>query len=281
MTDPEDDLDRPRPVKAYRNETFLSSRAGRPLRIQAEYLEPQARFEALGIQDTIVFFGSARIPSREDALAHRDAVREHGGDVDAAERKLAASRYYEEARDLAYRMTTWSKGLRDDERRGPRRRFVVCTGGGPGLMEAANRGASEAGGMSVGLNISLPHEQRGNPYITHNLTFEFHYFMMRKFWFAYLAKALVIFPGGFGTLDELFELLTLLQTGKLRKNLPIVLYGSEYWNEVVNLDAMVKWGTLEADDLALFHRADTVEEAFAFLTQELEAKFLTRPGPEL
>lgn len=280
MNDPED-RGQPRPPKAYRNEAFLSSRGGRPLRIQAEYLEPQQRFEEEGVQDTIVFFGSAKVTSKEDAEAHLAAVREHGGDVAGAERGLAMSRYYEEARELANRLTCWSKGLKEDERRGPRRRFVICTGGGPGIMEAANRGASEADGLNVGLNISLPREQTGNPYITHSLSFEFHYFMMRKFWFAYLAKALVIFPGGFGTLDELFELLTLLQTGKLHKTIPIVLYGRDYWDEVVNFDAMVKWGTIDADELALFHRADTVDDAFAYLTGELEAKFLLTPGPVL
>lgn len=270
-----------RPNKAYRNEAFLKSRDGRPVRIQSEYLEPHARFEEQGIQDTIVFFGSARIPSRDAAQTHLDAVRAHGGDATQAEHSLAASRFYEDARELSRRLTEWSINLRDQERRGPRRRFVICTGGGPGIMEAANRGAQDADGLSIGLNISLPHEQAGNAFITPELSFEFHYFMMRKFWFAYLAKALVIFPGGFGTLDELFELLTLLQTGKLHKKIPIVLFGSDYWDEVVNLDALVKWGTVAADDLALFHRVDSVDEAYRLITAELEEKFLLCPGAEL
>ena len=274
----DDDTSAQRPPKAYRDESFITSREGRPLRIQTEYLEPLARFEAEGVSDTIVFFGSARIPSREDATKHLAAVREHGGDLDGAQQQLAASRYYEDARTLAGRLTSWSKSLKDVDRRGDHRRFVVCTGGGPGIMEAANRGASEAGGLNVGLNISLPHEQAPNPYITRALNFEFHYFMMRKFWFAYLAKALVIFPGGFGTLDELFELLTLSQTGKLRKDIPIVLFGTDYWDEAVNLD---KWGTVAADDLDRLYRTDSIDGAFDYLTRELEEKFLLHPGPVL
>lgn len=280
MTDPENHGPR-RPPKAYRNEAFITARAGRPLRIQSEYMEPHARFEEAGVQDTIVFFGSARIPSRADAEAHLEAVRAHGGDLDAAEWALDASRYYEDARELANRLTRWSKDLLCEERRGPHRRFVICTGGGPGIMEAANRGASEANGLNVGLNISLPHEQVGNAYITRELAFDFHYFMMRKFWFAYLAKALVVFPGGFGTLDELFELLTLRQTGKLRKTIPIVLYGKDYWEEVVNFDALVRWGTISADDLDLFSITDSVDAAFAVVTRELEEKFLKNPGADL
>lgn len=280
MNDPED-LGPPRPPKAYRNEAFITSRPGRPLRIQAEYVEPQARFEAEGVQDTIVFFGSSRILSRADAEAHLEAVRTHGGDVEAAERGLDSSRYYEDARELANRLTCWSKGLSAKERRGPHRRFVVCTGGGPGIMEAANRGASEAGGLNVGLNISLPHEQYSNPYITHDLMFDFHYFMMRKFWFAYLAKALVVFPGGFGTLDEVFELLTLRQTGKLRKSIPIVLFGRDFWEDVIDFSALVRWGTVSADDLDLFSVTDSVDEAFSLITAELKAKFLATLGPDL
>ena len=261
------------PVKAYRNVPFLNSRDARPLRILSEYLEPDARFEDLEVSDTIVFFGSARIPPRDDAAARLEAARTHGGDVAAAEKWLAMSRYYEDARELASRLTKWSKGLK-----GRRRRFVVCTGGGPGIMEAANRGASEAKGMNIGLTISIPGEPHDNPYITRELSFEFHYFFMRKFWFIYLAKALVIFPGGFGTLDEFFEIMTLIQTRKLNKKIPIVVYGKTFWDDVIDFDALVRYGTIDAEDLDLFTRTDSVDEAFDFLTSEMSARFLGEPG---
>ena len=183
--------------------------------------------------------------AREEANHKLQAVRDRGGDVEAAERNWAMSSYYEDARSLACRLTDWSKGLEE----GTHRRFLVCTGGGPGIMEAANHGALEAGGINVGLNISLPHEQNDNPYITRELNFEFHYFFMRKFWFVYLAKAIVIFPGGFGTLDERFELMTLVQTKKLNKSIPIVLFGKEFWHCVLNLVALVEDGTIDANDL--------------------------------
>jgi hypothetical protein len=262
-----------RTEKAYRSEAFLNSRPARPLRILAEYLHPETRFETLGISDTIVFFGSARLRSREEAESRLAAARESGIHVAAAEQALAMSHYYEDCRELARRLTDWSKGLEEK-----RRRFVVCTGGGPGIMEAANRGASEAKGLNVGLTISLPNEQQGNEYITRRLTLEFHYFFMRKFWFVYLAKALVAFPGGFGTLDELFEVMTLVQTRKLTKHLPIVLYGSEFWDKVINLDAMVSFGTISREDLALFHKTDSVDDAFRFITQELTRTALAQPG---
>ncbi|HRK95669.1 MAG TPA: TIGR00730 family Rossman fold protein, partial [Rhodospirillales bacterium] len=191
----------------------------------------------------------------------------------AAHAQGRMARYYEDCRELARRLTEWSKGLEEKSRR-----FVVCTGGGPGIMEAANRGASEAKGLNIGLSISIPNEQCGNAYVTRNLGFEFHYFFMRKFWFVYLAKALVAFPGGFGTLDEVFEVLTLVQTGKLRKRLPIVLYGTAFWDAVLNLDALVEFGTISAKDLALFHRADSVDDAFAFITRELTENALALPG---
>ena len=264
------------PVKAYLSRAFMQRSDARPLRILAEYLEPEARFEDEAVSDTIVFFGSARTPSLTDATQALEAARQGSGDVAAAERDLSMARYYEDARALAQRLTEWSKGLE-----GTRRRFVVCTGGGPGIMEAANRGASEAKGLNVGLSISLPHEQSGNPYITRDLAFEFHYFFMRKFWFLYLAKTLVAFPGGFGTLDEFFEVMTLIQTGKLGKRIPIVLYGSAYWNEVIDFDAMVRHGTIDARDLELFHRSDSVDDAFDFITTELTAKFLAEPGGRL
>jgi len=216
---------------------------------------------------------SSRILSGEEAAARLDTARQNGGDVTGAEQALAMSRYYEDCRELARRLTEWSKTLSEKKRR-----FVVCTGGGPGIMEAANRGASEAKGLNVGLTISLPNEQCGNTYITRNLTFEFHYFFMRKFWFVYLAKALVAFPGGFGTLDEFFEVMTLVQTRKLKKRLPIVLYGRTFWDKVMNLDALVEFGTISREDLDLFHTTDSVDEAFAFITRELEEKALASPG---
>jgi len=271
-----DDIPDPWPIKAYKNNRFLDSRDGRILRIMSEYAEPEARFRHYDVADTIVFFGSARIKDRETAEAELRAAREGSGDVARAEHGLELSRYYEAARELAGRLTTWSKELS-----GTPRRFLVCSGGGPGIMEAANRGASEARGLNVGLNITLPHEQIDNPYISRELCFEFHYFFMRKFWFLYLAKGLVVFPGGFGTMDEFFETLTLVQTGKLRKPMPTVLYGSAFWNEVLNLEAMVKWGTIERRDLELFQVVDSVDDAFAFMTSELLAKALHRPGGEL
>ncbi len=266
------------PVKAYKNIDFLKRREARTVRILAEYLEPETRFEDLKVSDTIVFFGSARVLSREDSEDRLKAAEEHGTDVDvkAAERRLAMSRYYEEARELAARLTTWSKELEKG-----RRRFVVCTGGGPGLMEAANRGASDAKGLNIGLNIAIPFEQHENPYISRELTFEFNYFFMRKFWFTYLAKALIAFPGGFGTMDEFFELMTLIQTHKLGKKIPIVLYGTDYWDKILNFDAMVEFGTISPEDLNLFQRLDTVDEAFDFITGELNKAALEHPGGSL
>ncbi len=270
-------MDQPaRFIKAYRNDSFLNSSEGRTLRILAEYLEPASRFEHYKVDDTIVFMGSARTPSREQAEQDLEKARETGGDIARAEIGLEMSTYYEKARELARRLTEWSKGLSD-----PERRFVVCTGGGPGIMEAANRGASEARGLNVGLTISLPKEEFDNPYTTRELSFHFHYFFMRKFWFAYLAKAVIVFPGGFGTLDELFELLTLLQTGKIRKHLPLVLFGSRYWDEVVNFDALVKYGNIDADDLGLIMRTDSVDEAYDYLVSELSRYGMAERGATL
>jgi uncharacterized protein (TIGR00730 family) len=231
------------PKLAYKDEIFLDSSDARPLRILAEYLEPLYRFQRERIADTIVFFGSAR--TNEDA-------------------PLAA--YYRDARTLARLLTEWSCGLHDETRR-----FVVCSGGGPGIMEAANRGASEAGGKTIGLNIGLPFEQRPNPYISEDLSLEFHYFFMRKFWFAYLARALVVFPGGFGTMDELFELLTLAQTQKLERKIVIVLYGSRFWKQIVNFDALVEHGLISASDLDLFQFADDPQAALQILVDGLSA----------
>jgi uncharacterized protein (TIGR00730 family) len=252
---------------AYENQTFLTSPDGRVLRILSEYTEPLARFRREQIQDTVVFFGSARFHSRESANRNL-AELEQKPEAPLDRKKLLASvdtaRYYEDARRLAYLLTQWSIQIP-----ARRRRFVVTTGGGPGIMEAANLGAQEAGGKTIGLNINLPFEQNPNPYITPALNFEFHYFFMRKFWFAYLAKALVIFPGGFGTLDELFEILTLAQTQKLAKKILVVIYGSEYWKSLINFDAMIDAGTISASDLDLFRMVDSPEEGFEFLRDGL------------
>jgi uncharacterized protein (TIGR00730 family) len=256
---------------AYMLPEFLESDEARPIRILAEYLEPHRRFRNEHIRDTVVFFGSARIRSRE--AAERLIASIERGELDGrsehearalAMRSLEWSRYYEDARELAKRLTTWSKMLS-----GKCARFVVCSGGGPGIMEAANRGAQEAGGKTIGLNIRLPHEQGTNPYITKGLHFEFHYFFMRKFWFAYLARALVIFPGGFGTLDEMFEFLTLAQTQKLSKKLDVILYGSEYWDGILNLEPMAEWGAIAEEDLNLLHRFDSPDDAFEHLRGHL------------
>ncbi|MEX1025292.1 MAG: TIGR00730 family Rossman fold protein [Planctomycetota bacterium] len=261
-------------VKAYKNPAFLNSRHARELRILSEYLEPEARFEELKIRDTIVMFGSARTKSREDAEKAFAAAKQGTGNLASAKRDLMMSRYYEDTRSLAHKLTEWSKSLED-----PERRFVICSGGGPGIMEAANRGASEARGENIGLNISLPFEQSGNPYITRQLEFEFHYFFMRKFWFSYLAKAFVVFPGGFGTMDEFFEVLTLIQTEKIKKNPAIVLFGTEFWDKVVNLEALVEFGTISPGDLSLFHKSDSVDDAYEHIVAHLEAKFLQDKAP--
>ncbi len=268
-------------AKAYRNGRFLRGPDAREIRILSEYMEPKARFRDQNVSDVIVFFGSARMLPRDVAEARLAEARKSAGDgvgddIQGAERDLAMSRYYEDARTLAGRLTTWSKGLGESSRR-----FLICTGGGPGIMEAANRGASEAGGINIGFNISLPHEQIDNPYITRELNFEFHYFFMRKFWFIYLAKALVVFPGGFGTLDELFETLTLIQTRKLSKKLPIVLYGKSFWDEVLNLDALVRHGTIEAADLELFFATDSIDDAFDHIVDQLSTYALKKPGGTL
>jgi len=246
--------------KAYNNRAFLNSRHGRTLRMLAEYMEPLTRFRQENIRDTIVFFGSARVCDRETAL---QMVQEAGGPAArrAARQNLANSAYYEDARELARLLTQWSASLS----RRPAR-FVVCSGGGPGIMEAANRGAAEAGGRSIGLNISLPTEQVPNAYITPSLSFEFHYFFMRKYWFAYLAKALIVFPGGYGTCDELMEILTLVQTGKFSKKMLVLVYGRKYWDEIFRFDRMQQRGMITAQDRALFNYADDPQEAFRLIT---------------
>jgi uncharacterized protein (TIGR00730 family) len=265
---------------AYKNDPFLSSPDGRILRILSEYAEPLSRFRREQIQDTVVFFGSARfhnLPTAQKKLAALERSLQPAGEEREAERKRALAavdmaRYYEDARRLAAMLTRWSSQIP-----ARRRRFVVTTGGGPGIMEAANLGAHEAGGKTIGLNINLPFEQMPNPYITPALNFEFHYFFMRKFWFAYLAKALVIFPGGFGTFDELFEILTLAQTQKLAKKILVVIYGSEYWKRLINFETMVDAGTISPADLDLFKMADTPEEGFEFLREGLTKYHLVDP----
>jgi uncharacterized protein (TIGR00730 family) len=274
---------------AYQNEPFLNSPDGRILRILAEYQEPLARFRREQIQDTVVFFGSARFHGRKDAVENLASIeRNHSAssptqlenDLKRAHTEIDTARYYEEARQLAHMLTKWSIQIP-----ARRHRFVVTTGGGPGVMEAANLGAHEAGGKSIGLNIQLPFEQYPNQYITPSLNFQFHYFFMRKFWFAYLAKGLVIFPGGFGTMDELFEILTLAQTDKLAKKILVIIYGSEYWKRVINFQAFVDAGTVSPQDIELFKIVDSPEEAFEFLRDGLTKHHLggtpKKPGDVL
>jgi uncharacterized protein (TIGR00730 family) len=278
---------------AYENPAFLNGADGRLIRIMAEYLEPLARFRREQIQDTVVFFGSARFRGREEA-DHALELLENTGSTEPApsheqpasipeivegtatdlQRKRAVAavemaRYYEDARRLSHMLTTWAKQIPSR-----RHRFVVTSGGGPGIMEAANRGAYEAGGKTIGLNILLPFEQAPNPYITPSLNFEFHYFFMRKLWFAYLSKALVVFPGGFGTLDEMFEILTLTQTQKLAKKITVVIYGSDYWKKVFNLQVLVDTGAISPKDIELFQFADTPEQAFEMLRKGLTENYL-------
>ena len=267
---------------AYEDDDFMQSTEARPIRILAEYLDPLRRFKAHNIQDTVVFFGSARVLSRtlaQRAVTRLEKTTVRESDYQAALKRsrkaLEWSRYYEDARELAKRLTKWSMALEAQ-----RHRFVVCSGGGPGIMEAANRGAKEAGGKSVGLNIRLPFEQAPNRYITKDLVFNFHYFFMRKFWFAYLAKALVIFPGGFGTIDEMFEILTLAQTRKLSKKLLVVFYGSEYWNQVLHLEPLAEWGAINEDDLKLLCRVDSVDDAFDELKRHLMTHHMVPQTPQ-
>jgi len=266
------------PKPPHEDSRFLKSTPARPVRILGEYLHPLVELKKEGIGDTIVMFGSARIESHETAQARYTRLKQektgkmsagkaakHRADLRNAKSALEMSRYYEEARQLSHKLTSWALTL------GPKpRRFVICSGGGPGIMEAANRGAYEAGGKSVGLSIELPHEQFANPYISPGLSFNFKYFFMRKLWFAQIAKALIVFPGGFGTMDELWEMLTLLQTGKLAKHNLILIYGRKYWDEVLNWKAMVRWGTINEEEYNLLQFADTVDDAFDRIRAGLE-----------
>jgi len=266
------------PKAPHEDPKFLASTPARPIRIIAEYIHPLVQLKTEGIGDTIVMFGSARIESHETAAARytrlkqmktsgwgETRLKKHRHQLRGAKNALEMSKYYEEARQLSHKITTWALSL------GPRpRRFVICSGGGPGIMEAANRGAYEAGGKSIGLSIELPHEQFANPYISPELSFNFHYFFMRKLWFAQIAKALIVFPGGFGTLDELWEMMTLSQTGKMPKHTLILIYGRKYWDEVLKLKNMVRWGTISQEDFDNLQFADSVEEAFEKIRGGLE-----------
>jgi uncharacterized protein (TIGR00730 family) len=267
------------PVHAFENPTFLHGPDARPLRILSEYLEPAARLRREKIRDTIVFFGSARINPKAAAETALEEVRreleEHAAPDESlaaklrrAERFCRLAEYYDDAYELSRRITEWSKSLTGS------RHFVVASGGGGGIMQAVNHGAAAANGKSVGFNISLPFEQTANEYITRHLIFDFHYFFMRKFWFVYLAKAIVVFPGGFGTLDEMMEVLTLIQTKKPRKTMPIVLYGGDYWKSVINFDELVEWGTISPEDLDLFRICDRVDDAFDYIRARLEELYL-------
>jgi len=264
------------PVKSYQNQEFLSSADARIIRIIAEYLEPQLRFKKHKIVDTIVFFGSARLKSKKAALSELNKYKsldpkKSGFAKGLREAQIAyqMSKYYEDAVDLAKKLTSWSMNLETEANR-----FIICTGGGPGIMEAANKGAKLAGGYSIGLNISIPFEQFVNKYVTNDLQFEFHYFFMRKFWFAYLSKAMIVFPGGFGTMDELFEILTLIQTEKIRKKICLVIYDEKYWRRIINFDALIDSGVISKEDLSLFHFCEDVESAYKIITNHLEKNFI-------
>ena len=271
------------PPLAYLNDEFLNTPDARVMRIAAEYLEPAARLRHQHIRDTIVVFGSARsLPPEEAQGALKRALEaERASESPSPELKAAVtlaqygtklSRYYQDSMELSRRLTEWSNNLTGN------RHFVICSGGSGGMMEAANRGAAAAGGKTIGLNIKLPAEQSVNPYVSPELVFNFHYFFMRKFWFIYPAKALIAFPGGFGTVDELFEVLTLIQTKMPRKVMPVVLFGAPYWDEMINFDAMVRWGVISPADLNTFYKTDSVDEAFTYLTETLERMYLTPQG---
>ncbi|MGC8957272.1 MAG: TIGR00730 family Rossman fold protein [Candidatus Kapaibacteriota bacterium] len=277
----EEELHPKHPLKAYDNKVFIHSNEGRIIRIMAEYLYPEQHFKKHGIKKTIIFFGSARVKPKEKYLEEIEQLRMKLASVSESnklriKKKIAdlehkietVAKFYEDAYNLSKLIAEWSKNL------SPRNRFYICTGGGPGIMEAANKGAYDAGMKTIGLNISLPFEQEPNKYISKELNFEFHYFFMRKFWLVYPAQALIVFPGGYGTIDEMMEILTLRQTGKMKKPRLIVLYSSEYWKKVVNFDYLVEMGMIGKNDTKIFHFADTPEEAFAIIKRELNSKLL-------
>jgi len=266
------------PEKAYRNIDFLTSKDARIIRILSEFLEPQARFNNYNIVDTIVFFGSARLMSKRDANVklrefkklNNQNMKGYNKELKKLETLVKVSKYYDDAVDLSEKLTKWSMKLPTDQKR-----FIVCSGGGPGIMEAANKGAKKAGGYSIGLNISIPYEQFVNKYVKKELAFEFHYFFMRKFWFAYLAKALIVFPGGFGTLDEFMEILTLMQTGKIKKDMKVIVYDEDYWNSIINFQAFIDNGMIDEEDLNLFDFCSTVDEMFNKIVSYFEEHYLT------
>jgi uncharacterized protein (TIGR00730 family) len=264
------------PVKAYKNLKFLTSSNARTIRILAEFIEPDNRFKEFDIDSTIVFFGSARINPKSIAKIkivqaaeeyEKNPTQDNEEKLSAARLQLRLSKYYEDAASLSQMLTKWAM-----DKNTKKQKYYVCSGGGPGIMEAANKGAELAGGKSIGLNISIPLEQSPNSFISDELMFEFHYFFMRKYWFIYLAKALIIFPGGFGTLDELMEVLTLIQTKKVTKPLPIIVFGQDYWKEIIDLDAMVRWGTISKEDFDLLNFVNSPKEAFNILTKLLDKK---------
>ena len=273
-----------RPIKSYENVDFLNSPDGRTLRMLAEYLQPRAKFRKHKIMDTIVFFGSARLKEKREALKEYNQVKSLNPKLPAnfakklreAQLSFEMSKYYEDAVELSKRVTEWSLNLETSANR-----FIVCTGGGPGIMEAANRGAKKAGGYSIGLNITIPFEQFVNRYVTPDLSFEFHYFFMRKFWFAYLSKAFVIFPGGFGTMDELFEILTLIQTEKIRKKLALIIYDKKYWEQIINFNALVEMGLIGEADLKIFNMCNSVDEAYNVIIKHLTKYYSKEKEPEI
>lgn len=267
-----------KPVKAYENPEFLNSSDARIIRMLAEFIEPQSKFRKHKIIDTIVFFGSARLKPKKESLAEYNKFKvmnpttpTFAANLRFAQRQVEMSKYYEDAVELSKRLTHWSMNLGTHSNR-----FIICTGGGPGIMEAANRGAKSAGGLSVGLNISIPFEQFVNKYVTKDLSFEFHYFFMRKFWFAYLAKCLVVFPGGFGTMDEMFEILTLLQTGKIKKKMLLVVYDERYWKKIINLDGLINHGVINKEDIDSLSFCNNVNQAFSLITKHFEKYYLKK-----
>lgn len=268
-----------KPLKAYENPEFLNSSDARIIRMLSEFIQPQTKFRKHKVVDTIVFFGSARLKSKKESLAEYNKFKvmnpktpTFAENLRFAQRQVDMSKYYEDAVELSRRLTDWSMNLSTHSNR-----FIICTGGGPGIMEAANKGAKLAGGFSIGLNISIPFEQYVNKYVTKDLSFEFHYFFMRKFWFAYLAKCLIVFPGGFGTMDEMFEIVTLIQTGKIKKKMLLVVYDERYWKEIINLDALIHHGVISKEDLDHFTFCNDIDQAFKLITKHFE-KYYLRSG---
>ena len=271
-----------KPLKAYENSEFLNSSDARIIRMLSEFIEPQTKFRKHKIIDTIVFFGSARLKSKKDSLAEYNKFKvmnpktpTFAENLRFAQRQVEMSKYYEDAVELSRRLTDWSMNLGTHANR-----FIICTGGGPGIMEAANKGAKLAGGLSVGLNISIPFEQFVNKYVTRDLSFVFHYFFMRKFWFAYLAKCLVVFPGGFGTMDEMFEILTLLQTGKIKKKMLLIVYDERFWKKIINLDGLIEHGVINKEDIANLSFCNSVDQAFSLITKYFEKYYLKKGAIE-